>query len=118
MRISNDTIISGPVDLSANWTSEPIWLGHISAYSIQLFFSGTPNGAFRLQCSNDKEQNVETAVGVTHWTTVAGSSQVIDEAGDHTWTVREAGYRWVRVQWISGLGAGSLDVAKFNAKGK
>jgi hypothetical protein len=117
VRISNDDIINGPVDLSANWTSDPIWLGHLYAYSVQLKFSGAPNGVFRLQCSNDKETDVSTAAGVVNWTLYAGSSQVITEAGDHTWSVSDAGYRWVRVQWLAGLGTGSLDSAKFNAKG-
>lgn len=118
MRISNDTIISSPVNMSNSWTSEPIWLGHLPGYSIQLFFSGTPGGIFRLQCSNDKEQNVETAQGVQNWVIIAGSSQLLSEAGDHTWSVADAGYRWVRVQWIPALGSGGqLNIARFNGKG-
>lgn len=118
MRIANDTIISAPESLAISWTSDPIWLGHVADYSIQLIFTGTPQGVFRLQCSNDKETNVETAAGVANWTHVAGSTQSIDEAGDHTWSVSDAGYRWVRVQWIPMTGTGTLTAARFNSKGK
>lgn len=117
MRISNDSLISSAVDLSSNWVSDPIWIGHISAYSIQLFFEGSPQGAFRLQASNDKETNVETAAGIVNWTAISGSTQVVDEAGDHTWSVDSPAYRWVRVQWLAGVSSGSLTVSRFNAKG-
>lgn len=118
MRISNDTLIQAPVDLSSNWTSEPFWLGHLKDYSIQLLFTGAPLGVFRLRCSNDREQNVEGAQGVQNFTLIAGSTQTIDEAGDHTWTVYNAGYRWVQVQWIAAIGStGSLESARINGKG-
>lgn len=118
MRISNDSIILAPVSLANAWTSEPIWLGHLADYSIQLFFTGAPGGVFRLQCSNDKEQSVETAQGIKNWSLVMGSTQTIQEAGDHTWAVADASYRWVRVQWIPMLGSsGTLTEARMNGKG-
>lgn len=118
MRISNDTIISAPVNMANAWTSDPLWLGHLTDYSIQLFFSGTPGGILRLQCSNDKESHVETAQNVQNWSLIAGSTQVVGEAGDHTWAVSDAGYRWVRVQWVPALGSGGqIDEARFNGKG-
>lgn len=114
---SNDSIIVGSVDLSSSWTSEPVWLGYLTDYSIQLIFDGAPVGVFRLQCSNDREQNVETAQGVSNWTIVQASTQTISAAGDHTWAVAGAGYRWVRVQWVPGMGStGNLTVARVNAK--
>lgn len=118
MRLTNDAIIQGPISLANSWTSDPIWLGHVADYSIQLFFSGTPGGILRLQCSNDREQNVEGAQGVTNFTLIAGSTQTIDESGDHTWSIYNAGYRWVRVQWIAGMAStGSLNSARVNGKG-
>lgn len=118
MRISNDSIISAPVNMSSAWTSEPLWLGHLADYSIQLFFTGAPGGVFRLQCSNDKEQSVEFAQNVENWTLVMGSTQAVLEAGDHTWAVTGAPYRWVRVQWIPALGSGgTLTLARINGKG-
>lgn len=118
MRISNDTIILAPVDMSSNWTSEPFWLGHLKDFSVQLVFSGSPLGIFRLRCSNDREINVEGAQGVQNFTLIAGSTQAVEEAGDHTWAVYNAGYRWVQVQWMAGIGSsGMLQSARINGKG-
>jgi hypothetical protein len=118
MRVSNDTILSAPIDMSVAWTSDAIWLGHLRDFSIQLIFTGTPLGIFRLQCSNDRETNVETASGVTNWSIMSGSTQSISEAGDHTYAIADAGYRWLRIQWIPGLGSsGSINVARINGKG-
>lgn len=118
MRVTNDSIISDAVDLSNSWVSEPIWLGHMRDFSIQLFFTGTPSGVFRLQCSNDRENIADTNVGITNWGMVQGSTQTISASGDHTWAVSDAGYRWVRVQWIAGMGSvGSLTSARINGKG-
>lgn len=117
MNVMNDSILTAPVDLSTSWNSEPIWLGYLTEYSIQLFFTGFPAGVFRLQCSNDREQNIQTGSGVQNWGLVQGSTQTISAAGDHTWAVSDAGYRWVRVQWIAGMGStGSLDVGRINGK--
>lgn len=122
MRIANDTLIDAPADLSSPWTSKAIWLGHVTNYSIQLFFTGTPEGSFKLQCSSDAgtksnlgEAYIET--GLTHWTDIANSTQAVDEAGDHTWQVENAGYPWVRVVWAPTSGTGSLTSARFNTKG-
>jgi hypothetical protein len=118
MRLLNDSMISGDVDLSASWTSDAFWLGHMKDFSIQLVFSGFPAGVFRLQCSNDRENNVESASGVQNWSVVQGSTQTISAAGDHTWAISNAGYRWVRVQWVSAMGStGTLSSARVNGKG-
>lgn len=120
MRLTNDTLITAPVDFSAPWTSEAIWCGTQHAASITLIFSGTPEGTLRLECSNDKGQEGTGALyaaGVTNWTIIEGSSQLIDEAGDHTWAVADISWRWLRARWIPSAGSGSLTSARFNAKG-
>lgn len=120
MRLSNDSLISAPVDLSTPWTSDPIWCGTLYAMSVSLAFNGIPEGTFRLECSNDKGQEgagVSYASGVTNWTAIEGSSQLIDEAGDHTWAVSDVSWRWLRVRWIPSAGTSTLTSARFNAKG-
>lgn len=121
MRIGNDTIIDSAQDLASPWVSDPFWLGHVQAYSISLLFIGSPEGLFRLECSNDRgaDQNgsPQTWDGVTNWTVVDGSGQLIDEAGDHTWSVADVSYRWVRVRWLPSSGTGSLTAARINTKG-
>lgn len=120
MRISNDTLITGPADMSQPWTSDAIWCGHISDMSISLEFTGSPEGYFRLQASNDVGSQFQGAYdpnSVENWTNIDGSLQLIDEAGDHTWTITSMGWRWTRVQWVPSAGSGSLITARFNAKG-
>ncbi len=121
MRIGNDKLIDNSQAMSSNFELAPIWLGHIENYSIQLFFTGTPNGVFKLQASNDLGNPVKgeayAANGVENWTDILNSEQAITEAGDHMWQVCNAGYRWVRVVYTNSGGTGSLDLARFNVKG-
>jgi len=123
VRTAVDTLIpDGPVNLTTPWTSQAIRLGYCTHFSIQLFFTGMPEGAWKLQCSDDagrpnaaSEPNQEQLI--TNWATIGGSTQLIEEAGDHTWTVQAPGYRWVRVQWTPSSGSGSLTVAQMSIKG-
>ena len=106
--------------MESNITSDPIWLAHISNYSIQLVFTGTADGTLKLQASNDEGANdnhIESAV-ITNWTDILNSDQAITAAGGHIWTVENAGYRWVRVVWTDGNSSGAnITSARMNVKG-
>lgn len=122
MRIANEAITLSSTDMSGSITGTAIYLGHICNYSIQLVFTGSPSGTFKLQCSNDAG-NPNGAVppslssGVTNWTDIAGSSQVISAAGDITYQVENAGYAWVRVVYTFTSGTGTITSARVNVKG-
>jgi hypothetical protein len=123
MRIGNAPLQLDSSDMSGSIISQPIWLGHIANYSIQLVFSGTPAGAFKLQCSNDEgDPNADKHVPprdykVTNYTDILGSEQTVTEAGDLTYDTANIGYRWVRLVWTPTSGSGTLDGARFNVKG-
>lgn len=122
MRIFNDQVIFDNNDLSASRQSEPIYLGHIVNFSVQVVFSGTPNGTFKLQVSNDMgEIDAQTRLvqgrGVQHWTDVADSSFSVTTAGDVFWTVQNIGYRWARVVYTAASGSGTIESARANGKG-
>lgn len=120
MRIANDSLISSAVDMSIPWASTAIWCGHIGILSVSLHFSGSPEGTFKLQCSNDKGQELNGQMiskDVTNWTTIDGSAQLISESGDHTWSISQVSWRWTRVLWLPSAGTGSLVEARFNTKG-
>lgn len=123
MRIGNDDILNGtPVSMSASFNLTPVYLGFIINYNIQLVFSGTPNGSFKLQCSNEPgrpsaTQESERTSNITNWTDITGSSQSISAAGDHSWDGQNAGYLWVRVVYTRNSGTGSLTSARFCTKG-
>lgn len=122
MRISNESLIDAAVTLDGDFASRPIYLGHIAQYAIQLVFSGTPDGTFSLECSNDRgninaQSKAEQSEGVVNWTTIAGSASVITAAGDITWNAENVGYLWVRVKFDFSASTGSLDSAVANMKG-
>lgn len=122
MRIANDTLIDAPVTLTQDWESPAFYLGHIVNYSIQLVFTGTPDGTFSLQCSNDKGLEDKTTggwngAGVSNWTEITGSASVVTGADTIMWDVQNAGYRWVRVVYDFSASTGSLTSAICNAKG-
>lgn len=123
MKVSNEPLITIPIDLSASTTLVPIYLGNIYTYSIQLIFTGTPTGTFKLQCSNDEghpkapEKPYQYAT-VVNWVDITGGSQMIASDGIHTYNVETTGYLWVRVAWIAIPGSvGILTDARITIKG-
>jgi hypothetical protein len=122
MRIGSYSLITSAVDMTVPWTSEALWIAHVQQFSISLLFSGTPEGTLKLQCSNDEgnesaASDANRSVDVDNWSNVADSSQLIDEAGDHTWSVMQPGYRWIRVVWTPSASTGSLTSARISTKG-
>lgn len=124
MRIFNESLTLNSTSMSANITSDPIYLGHIGYYSIQLVYTGTPDGTFKLQLSNDmgSPQAAEQAnedFKIVNWTDIANTTVAVSAAGDLSYNVENAGYRWVRVVWTADS-AGTTPVltsARANGKG-
>lgn len=125
MRVHNQDLLEGQTeDMESNFTLPPIWLGHIAYYSIQLVFAGgTPDGTFKLQASNDPGNQDKSSGGwdtssMTNWTDIADSAQAVTSAGNHMWSVENAGYLWVRVVWTDSATSGtSLTSARAYVKG-
>lgn len=122
MRVNNEDLLNGvPLNLGTSQILKQIWLGHIANYAIQLVFTGTPGGNFKLQACNDEvdprmpQAQIEAAL--VNWTDILDSAQVISAAGNHMWTVENAGYTWVRVVWTQTSGTGSLTSARAYVKG-
>lgn len=122
MKIANIPLITIPVDMSSDFELMPIYLGNTVNYSIQLVFTGSPVGTFKLQCSDDpgnptlpgKQPQSDTVV---HWTDITDSIQAITEAGNHAWNVQNVGYLWVKVAYVRTSGTGALEVARMTIKG-
>lgn len=120
MRINTETILADfdVTDLSGNCVGGHSWLGHAVDYSIQLVFTGSPVGTFKLQASIDPYSGSNpTGDTITNWTDVTDSDQAITAAGNHMWNVENAGYTWVRVIWTVTSGTGDLTVARIMTKG-
>lgn len=119
MRIKTENLTFASTDLQADRTSEKIWLGHIANFAIQLAFTGSPNGTFKLQASVDHydPKNPQNST-VSNWTDIANSSVTITAAGDHMWTVENAGYTFVRVVWTdSSSGVSAISSSRYMVKG-
>ena len=126
MRIQNQSLeVNGspaPISMNSGFVTDPIYLGHIVNYSIQIVFTGTPTGNFTLEYSNDEGQgdrrlNEFSSAGVVNWTTVSDSAFPVTAAGDVMWDVANVGARWVRVRWIQTGGTGTATSARFQVKG-
>ena len=121
MRIKTEEILTGldGVDMTSNILSAPIWLGHIANAAIQLVFTGTPNGAFKLQGSVDEANKINPAsTTVTNWTDIASSSQSITASGDHLYELQNIGYTFVRVVWTdTSSGTSEITSARMMVKG-
>lgn len=124
MRIASiDLQPSATTSLGASANFPAVWLGHVVNFSIQVVFTGTPVGVFKLQASDDQGQpdggtgTAGLATGVTNWTDIADSSQSISAAGDMTWNYANAGFRFVRVVYTRTSGTGTVTSARCSIKG-
>jgi hypothetical protein len=127
MRVNNENLLEvdgepQETDMSASFDMKPVWLGHIAQYAIQLVFTGTPQGNFKLQASCDP--GLPNAQGeavkystVVNWTDIADSAATISAAGDLTWNAENVGYEWVRVVWTQTGSSGTLTSARCKVKG-
>lgn len=123
MRIANHTLSLSSTDLAqASITSEGIWLGHVSDFSIQIVFTGAPVGSFKLQASNDEGREDQgnggwNDDGVNNWSDVSSTTIAISAAGDFIFNYANSGFRWFRVVYTRASGTGTITVARYNTKG-
>jgi hypothetical protein len=107
--------------MQSDIVSDPIWLGHVLHYSIQAVYTGTPNGSFKLQASNDKGANTNDLenVSITNWTDISGSTINVSASGDLMYSLENIGYRWVRLVWTdtSSADPSTITVSQINTKG-
>lgn len=100
MRIKNQALTLDGTDMQSNIVSDAVWLGHIAFYAVQVVFTGTPNGEFKLQASLDEsDPNNPTSTAVTNWTDITGSEESVTASGDLIWNVENSGYTFVRLVW-------------------
>ena len=123
LRVVSFDILKGvPASLGADYASSPIYLAYVGDYAIQLVFTGSPVGTFKLQASNDAATEIEgnsilSVNPLANWTDITGSDQAIAAAGNHMWNVSDTGYSFVRVVYTRTSGSGSLTSARLYLKG-
>lgn len=121
MRIKNYDLVLSDSDMQDAISSDPIYLGHIAHFSIQLVYTGTPNGAFKIQVSNDLgavEDKIDLAQ-ITNWTDLPNSSTAITAAGSMLFNESDIPYRWARLVWTDSSSGdpSTVTVARVNLKG-
>lgn len=105
--------------MGASINSIGVDLQQLNLNSIQAVFTGSPVGTLSIQVSND---NVAVAAGanpaanVVNWSDYTGSSSAVSGAGNLTYNLTFAGYRWVRLVYTRSSGTGTLN-ATFTGKG-
>lgn len=95
--------------MAASFNSSPFRLALAKKFNIQLSFTDTAAGTFKLQSSSDVTNNPAL---VTNWNDVPDSSQVISAPGLHQWTVGDP-YKWIRVVYTRTGGDGLCEGVVF-----
>lgn len=117
-------IIPASTVMNATINSSPMQLLDSFIYSLQIFFTGTPAGSFKLQASDDPAaaavSNFNKTSLPTNWSDVANSSITVSAAGNVMWDYSWPGYNWVRAVYTDTSGGTSTAIitsSTFNAKG-
>lgn len=129
MLIYNKTIIPASTRMNATINSLAMQLENMLGFAIQIVFTGTPTGSFKLQTSCDQVSKQREVIGangaitfsVTNWSDVANSTFTVTAAGDVFWNYDETpNWTFVRVVYTdssSGSSAAIITSATINAKG-
>jgi hypothetical protein len=129
MKIYNTTsMLPATTVLNASFNGPARQLENMFGYSIQVVFTGTPNGTFKLQASADPVTAAGQVFGAngavtytpTNWSDVSLSPVIVSAAGNYMWNVIDTMYNYVRLVYTDASGGVStavLTVSTFNGKG-
>lgn len=122
MKTAIDTVASS-YPSQTNTTSFILWSYSIIRASVQISISsGTMNGTFALQGSNDKATGqYPNSFVPTNWNTVGGSTSIIcstTAAGASSFLLGpiEPCYEWLRLNYTAGNSGAALGLYSVNVK--
>jgi len=121
-------IIPANTRMFGNIASIPIELSNLFGFSIQIVFTGTPTGVFKLQASCDPVANPKETIGVngapkfepTNWSDVEDSEFTVTAAGNVFWNyAQNVNWSYVRVFYTDNSAGSTATItsARFNGKG-
>lgn len=121
-------IIPASTVMNTTINSQAMQLENMFGYAIQVVFTGTPTGSFKLQSSCDAVTRASQVFGPngaviytpTNWTDITDSPFAVTAAGSTEWNVTDVGYNYVRVVYTDTSGGSSTAIitsATFNGKG-
>lgn len=121
---SPGAILQPNVVLNTNINSLPVNLVSTYSYSLQIVWTGTPTGTFKLQASCDPAAGAQGFPGVAvynpvNFTDIPASSLAVTSAGTWLWNGQDQAYNWVRLVYTDASGGTStatLTVCTVNSK--
>lgn len=110
--------------MNTTLTSLPVNVVSTYSYGVQVAFTGTPTGTFKLQCSMDPAAGAQgypaaTVFQPVNWTDIPQSEYAVTAAGNEVWNVQDIGYNWFRLVYTDTSGGTStavLNVCTINCK--
>lgn len=115
--INDNVVLFDAVTMGTDLESAPMNLYKIQGYAIQVTWTGSPTGTFKLQASSQKGTD-EIGTGVTRWDDISGASQATGGAAGSVMFNNTAvpGYNWVKLVYTRSSGTGTV-TADYSAKG-
>jgi hypothetical protein len=101
-------IVDGAMTGTATVVSTPINVTRVDRFTIQARWSGTPNGAIKVQVSNDD------GTGTLNWTDLPSSSvSITGAAGSTLYSVNNVAFVWVRLSYTNTSSTGTLNARMY-----
>lgn len=114
MRNNQFNALTGAV--TGSITGPTLDAGQWYGASFLAYFSATCAGTFYLQASNDSPPSGYNALvanskwSPTNWISIPSQTAAVTGGGSALLTVSPCTYRWVRAQWTTGTGTGTINV--------
>lgn len=111
--------IVSSASMVGNINSNGVDLQQLNLESISAVYTGAPVGSIKIQVSNDivpVAPGSNPSANVVNWSDYTGSPSAVSAAGNVTYNLTFAGYRWVRLVYTFTSGTGTLNVY-FTGKG-
>jgi hypothetical protein len=120
MHVYNKKIVTNAV-MNTTVISDPYNVQQLYGVAIQVSYTGTPTGTFKLQASADPATAYASPSSDTPlvWSDIINSPYSVTAAGDYMWNVFEIMYNYIRVVYTDTSGGTSTAVlnARINTKG-
>lgn len=119
MRSKHDYIFSGVPLTTAVTASQVLNLKNMEGTYVQVWWSGTSTGVFKLQTSGDKDDRLDASSTLTHWTDYPNSAISASSAPDKNlaWNVSGAYFSFLRLVHSGAVGTSGSMTAQANVKG-
>jgi hypothetical protein len=123
MRFINDEITFSNTALSADRTSSAIDVSQLwyASFQVKITKDSAIAGTLKLQFSNDPPKAGEStsvrASDVSNWTDVPSATAAVSDSGVFGISLDNIGYQWVRVVYTRTSGDGTVNSARYVAKG-